>query len=243
MRAFRLKRKPRPTRIRRYKLGSSSCGNSSKRCRKRSLAKNGCAWNVFLSWNLSCEAQFDSRCASKTLKLIRFGEAGGERPGVLLDDGARLDVSDFVSDYDEAFFARGGIDALRDWLKTHISPAARVPSTIRLGPPICRPSKIVCIGLNYRDHAAETGAAIPKEPVIFFKATTSLVGPNDALVIPRNATKVDWEVELAFVVGKTALYVPTDKALDYVAGGTVYWHLGNEDTSVADSAMEMKGAG
>jgi 2,4-didehydro-3-deoxy-L-rhamnonate hydrolase len=97
-------------------------------------------------------------------------------------------------------------------------PLSRVPSTIRLGPPISRPSKIVCIGLNYRDHAAETRAAIPKEPVIFFKATTSLVGPNDAPVIPRNAAKVDWEVELAFVIGKTALYVPTDKALDYVAG-------------------------
>ena len=148
------------------------------------------------------------------MKLIRFGEAGGERPGVLLDDGSRLDVSDFVSDYDETFFARGGMDALRGWLKTHFASGSRVPSTIRLGPPICRPSKIVCIGLNYRDHAAETGAAIPKEPVIFFKATTSLVGPNDALVIPRNAAKVDWEVELAFVIGKTALYVPTDKALD-----------------------------
>jgi 2,4-diketo-3-deoxy-L-fuconate hydrolase len=129
-----------------------------------------------------------------------------------------MDVSDFVSDYDEAFFAGGGMDALRDWLKTHVSSAVYVPSTIRLGPPICRPSKIVCVGLNYRDHAAETGAAIPKEPVIFFKATTSLVGPNDALVIPRNATKVDWEVELALVVGKTALYVRTEEALDYVAG-------------------------
>lgn len=152
------------------------------------------------------------------MKLIRFGEAGGERPGVLLDDDSRLDVSDFVPDYDETFFARGGMEALRDWLKTHLSLAPRVPSTIRLGPPICRPSKIVCIGLNYRDHAAETGAAIPKEAVIFFKATTSLVGPNDALLLPRNATKVDWEVELALVAGKTALYVPRDEALDYVAG-------------------------
>ena len=152
------------------------------------------------------------------MKLIRFGEPGRERPGVILDDGSRLDVSDFMSDYDEAFFARGGMDALRDWLKNHSSRASRLPSTMRLGPPICRPSKIVCIGLNYRDHAAETGAAIPKEPVIFFKATTSVVGPNDALVIPRNATKVDWEVELALVVGKTALYVPKDEALDYVAG-------------------------
>ncbi len=151
------------------------------------------------------------------MKLIRFGEAGTERPGILLDDGSRLDVSDFVSDYDEAFFARGGVDALRDWLNTH-SPTSRVPSTQRLGPPIRRPSKIICIGLNYRDHAAETGTAIPKEPVIFFKATTALVGPNDALVIPRNATKVDWEVELALVVGKTAVYLAIDEALDYVAG-------------------------
>jgi 2,4-diketo-3-deoxy-L-fuconate hydrolase len=141
------------------------------------------------------------------LRLIRFGEAGRERPGVLLDDGSRLDVSDFVSDYDEAFFAEGGMDALRDRLKTDFSRASRVPFTVRLGPPICRPSKIVCIGLNYRDHAAETGAAIPEEPVIFFKSTTALVGPNDALMIPRNATKVDWEVELALVVGKSALYV------------------------------------
>ena len=152
------------------------------------------------------------------MKLIRFGEPGRECPGVILDDSSRLDVSDFGSDYDEAFFARGGMNALRDWLKTHSSRPSRVPSTIRLGPPICRPSKIVCIGLNYRDHAAETGAAIPKEPVIFFKATTSEVGPNDALLIPRNATKVDWEVELALVVGTTALYVPKDEALDYVAG-------------------------
>ena len=152
------------------------------------------------------------------MKLIRFGITGRERPGVLLDDGSRLDVSDFVSDYDEPFFARGGMGALRGWLTTHSSSAPRVPSTMRLGPPICRPSKIICIGLNYRDHAAETGAAIPTEPVIFFKATTSLVGPNDELVIPRNATKVDWEVELAFVVGKTALHVPTDEALDHVAG-------------------------
>ena len=172
------------------------------------------------------------------MRLIRFGEAGGERPGVLLDDGSRLDVTDFVSDYGETFFARGGMDALRGWLKTHVSLASRVASTIRLGPPICRPSKIICIGLNYRDHAAETAAAIPKEPVIFFKATTSLVGPNDALVIPRNATKVDWEVELALVVGKTALYVPTDEALDYVAGYVLHTTILN---AVFSSSAEASG--
>jgi len=170
------------------------------------------------------------------LKLIRFGEPGKERPGVILDDSSPLDVSDFGSDYDEAFFARGGMDALRDWLKTHSSRASRVPPTMRLGPPICRPSKIVCIGLNYRDHAAETGAEIPKEPVIFFKATTSVVGPNDALVIPRNATKVDWEVELALVVGKTALYVPKNEALDYVAG-----HVLHNDYSERSFQLERGG--
>lgn len=152
------------------------------------------------------------------MKLIRFGEVGLEKPGIQLNDGTRLDVSALGSDYDEDFFAGGGIEALRDWLKTHNSSAPRVAANARLGPPIRRPSKIICIGLNYRDHAAETGAEIPKEPVIFFKATTSLVGPNDQLVIPKNASKVDWEVELAVVIGKPALYVPKGSALDHVAG-------------------------
>jgi 2,4-diketo-3-deoxy-L-fuconate hydrolase len=174
------------------------------------------------------------------LKLIRFGEAR-ERPGVLLDDDSRLDVSDFVPDYDGAFFARGGMEALRDGLKTHLSSAPRVPSTIRLGPPICRPGKIICIRLNYRDHAAETGAPIPKEPVIFFKATTSLVGPNDALVIPRNATKVDWEVELAFVIGKTALYVPRDEALDDVAGYVLHTDYSERSFQLERGGQWVKG--
>ncbi|HEX6803208.1 MAG TPA: fumarylacetoacetate hydrolase family protein [Terriglobales bacterium] len=152
------------------------------------------------------------------MKMIRFGEVGQEKPGVLLNDGTRLDASGFGSDYDEQFFASGGIEKLRQWLSRNSSSAARVSSSARLGAPICRPSKIICIGLNYRDHAAETGAEIPKEPVIFFKATTSLVGPNDALVIPKNATQVDWEVELAIVIGKKALYVSKETALDYVAG-------------------------
>src|SRR5258708_24485540 len=112
----------------------------------------------FQARRLACEATLSSPCESKTLKLIRFGEEARERPGVLLDDGSRLDVSDFVSDYDEAFFARGGVESLREWLKTHSSSGSRVTSTLRLGPPICRPSRSVCIGLNYRDHAVETGA-------------------------------------------------------------------------------------
>jgi 2,4-didehydro-3-deoxy-L-rhamnonate hydrolase len=152
------------------------------------------------------------------MKLIRFGERGNEKPGVLLKDGARVDASALGSDYDEAFFGSGGLTRLDSWLSKNASSAPRVASSVRLGSPICRPSKIVCIGLNYRDHAAETKAEAPKEPVLFFKATTSLVGPNDDLVRPRNSTKVDWEVELAVVIGKRASYVPKEQALNYVAG-------------------------
>src|SRR5467141_471087 len=152
------------------------------------------------------------------MKLIRVGAAGKEKPGVVLRNGTREDVSQFVSDYDERFFAEDGLDALRRWLDRNESTAPRISSSIRLGPPICRPSKIICIGLNYRDHAAESGAEIPREPVVFMKATTSLVGPNDPVVIPRNAEKLDWEVELAVVIGRKAAYITKEQALAFVAG-------------------------
>ncbi len=152
------------------------------------------------------------------MKLIRFGPAGAERPGILLDEGRRIDVSAFGADYDEAFFAGGGVNALRAWLARHEASAPRVPDDVRLGPPIRRPSKIVCIGVNFRDHAAESGADIPREPVIFFKSTTSLAGPNDCVMIPRGGTKLDWEVELAVVVGRTARYVAREEAIEFVAG-------------------------
>ncbi|MCU1317450.1 MAG: ureidoglycolate lyase [Candidatus Acidoferrum typicum] len=152
------------------------------------------------------------------MKLIRFGEIGREKPGVLLEDGTRLDASGFGSDYDEEFFAADGLTKLRNWLARQGASALRLRRSVRLGAPICRPSKIVCIGLNFRDHAEESGMEIPKEPVIFFKATSALVGPNDSLVIPKNATKVDWEVELAIVMEKRASYVSRENALDYVAG-------------------------
>src|SRR6266487_6667207 len=152
------------------------------------------------------------------MKLIRFGEAGREKPGVLLEDGTRLDASGFGANYDEEFFANNGLTKLRNWLAKQGGSALHVRGSVRLGPPICRPSKIVCIGLNFRDHAAESGMEIPKEPVIFFKATSSLAGPNDLLVIPKNAAKVDWEVELAIVIEKKASYVGRENALDYVAG-------------------------
>lgn len=152
------------------------------------------------------------------MKLIRFGEAGHEKPGVILHDGVRADVSEIGADYNEEFFAGGGLGRLSLWLQTNASSAPRVPGSIRLGPPICRPSKIVCIGLNYRDHAAESQMDAPREPVIFFKSTSAIVGPNDPLRIPRGAQKIDWEVELAVVVGKKASYVSADQALGHVAG-------------------------
>jgi len=152
------------------------------------------------------------------MKLIRFGDPGKERPGLLLNDGTRVDASAFGSDYNESFFASDGLNRLRDWATKNAASAPRVSSETRLGPPICRPSKIVCIGLNFRDHAAETGAKIPLEPVIFFKSTTALVGPNDLLMIPKGADKVDWEVEFAIIIGRRVNYVAKQDALSYVAG-------------------------
>jgi 2-keto-4-pentenoate hydratase/2-oxohepta-3-ene-1,7-dioic acid hydratase in catechol pathway len=152
------------------------------------------------------------------MKLIRVGDAGRERPGVLLDDDRRIDASGFGADYDESFFAGDGVNALRAWLSSNGASAPALPAGARLGPPICRPSKIVCIGLNFRDHAAESGMEIPREPVIFFKATTSLAGPNDPVVIPRGGTKLDWEVELAVIIGATAKYVAPEHADSVVAG-------------------------
>src|SRR5919106_3358917 len=152
------------------------------------------------------------------MKLIRFGEPRRERPGAILPDGHRIDASAFGADYDEAFFAGDGLERLGDWLARQGAKAPTVPDAVRLGPPICRPSKIVCVGLNYRDHARETGQAIPQEPVLFFKATTALIGPNDDVVIPKGAAKLDWEVELAVVVGRRASYVERDRAAAHIAG-------------------------
>jgi 2-keto-4-pentenoate hydratase/2-oxohepta-3-ene-1,7-dioic acid hydratase in catechol pathway len=152
------------------------------------------------------------------MKLIRFGEAGREKPGVQLGDGTRLDVSGAGFDYDEAFLGGDARKDLAAWLDKNGKTAPRVPAGTRLGAPLARPSKIVCIGLNFKDHAAESGMELPKEPVVFFKATTALCGPDDPLVMPRGATKVDWEVELAVVIGKLARYVPEASALEHVFG-------------------------
>jgi 2,4-didehydro-3-deoxy-L-rhamnonate hydrolase len=152
------------------------------------------------------------------MKLARFGSPGAERPAVLLDDGTRVDVTSFAGDYDEAFFGGDGLRGLAAWLKDAGTSAPRIEGGARIAAPLARPSKIVCIGLNFRDHAAESHMDLPKEPVMFFKATTALVGPNDPVVIPRGGTKLDWEVELAIVVGAKASYVDEARALAHVAG-------------------------
>jgi len=149
------------------------------------------------------------------MKLIRFGEDGQEKPGVLID-GHYYDTSALVNDYDEAFFAGNGIQELAEKIKNAKLP--QIDNSVRLAAPLTRPSKIVCIGLNYKDHAAETNAPIPKEPILFFKATSAIVGPNDDLIIPKNSVKTDWEVELGIVIGKKASYVEEENALNHIAG-------------------------
>lgn len=150
------------------------------------------------------------------MKLIRFGEIGKEKPGVIIE-GKRYDVSSLVNDFNESFFEENGLEKLEKALASNpVLP--EVDAAVRLGSPVARPSKIICIGLNYVDHCKETNAPIPTEPIIFFKSTTSLCGPDDDLIIPKNSEKTDWEVELAFVVGKKASYVEEADALDYVAG-------------------------
>jgi len=151
------------------------------------------------------------------MKLFRFGPAGAEKPGVMLGD-ERVDASAFGSDWDEAFFGGDGLSRLAAWVRAEAPRAPRVAAGVRLGPAVARPSKLVCIGLNYRDHARETGAAIPTEPVIFLKATSALAGPDDDLPLPPGAEKLDHEVELALVIGQRAKNVTPEAAPAHVAG-------------------------
>jgi 2,4-diketo-3-deoxy-L-fuconate hydrolase len=152
------------------------------------------------------------------MKLMRFGPKGAEKPGLQLPDGARIDASAFGEDWGEHFLEKDGLARLARWARDHAARAPRVAASERLGSAITRPSKIVCIGLNYADHARETNAKIPEEPVIFFKATTALAGPNDDLPLPRGSLKTDWEVELAVVIGQSTRYVSREEALAHVAG-------------------------
>jgi 2-keto-4-pentenoate hydratase/2-oxohepta-3-ene-1,7-dioic acid hydratase in catechol pathway len=175
------------------------------------------------------------------MKLIRFGQEGHEKPGIIIND-IWYDVSSVVADYNEAFFANNDINKLQEAVASGVSLSVVDPTT-RLGSVVARPSKIICIGLNYVDHCLETNAPIPTEPVLFFKSTTALCGPNDDVVIPKNSVKTDWEVELAFVIGKKASYVKEADALDYVAGYCLHNDYSEREFQLERGGQWAKGKG
>lgn len=172
------------------------------------------------------------------MKLIRFGTAGKEKPGVIIND-IWYDVSEHINDYDEKFLEAGGLSLLKTIINE--KKLKEVSRDTRLGPPISKPSKIICIGLNYSDHATESKMQLPAEPVIFFKATTAIAGPNDNLIIPKNSKKTDWEVELAVVIGKKALYIDEAAALSFVAGYLLHNDYSEREFQLERSGQWVKG--
>lgn len=176
------------------------------------------------------------------MKLIRFGDPGKERPGVCIND-EHFDVSGFIQDYDERFFSNGGLPHLAWMVEQNRNMLRRVPPSIRLGAPVARPSKIICIGLNYADHARETGATPPAEPVIFMKSTTALVGPFDNIMIPKNSVKTDWEVELGVVISKRASHVSEEEAMDHVAGYCLHNDVSEREFQIERGGTWDKGKG
>lgn len=170
------------------------------------------------------------------MRLIRFGLAGAERPGIVDSSGARRDASALGEDWGERFFGSDGAVRLAAWLAQHGDTLPVVADDVRWASCVARPSKIVCVGLNYRDHARETGAAIPTEPILFAKATSSLAGPFDDLWMPPGSTKTDWEVELAVVIGRRACLVAEGDALSYVAGYALH-------NDYSERAMQLERGG
>jgi 2-keto-4-pentenoate hydratase/2-oxohepta-3-ene-1,7-dioic acid hydratase in catechol pathway len=174
------------------------------------------------------------------MKLFRFGPSGAEKPGVWIGD-ERVDASGFGGDWDERFFGGDGLSRLAAWVRSDGARAPRVPSGARLGPAVARPSKLVCIGLNYRDHAHETGAAIPTEPVIFMKATSALAGPNDDVPTPLGSDKLDYEAELALVIGRDGRSIREEDAWDHVFGFCVANDVSQRDLQRAHGGQWLKG--
>lgn len=174
------------------------------------------------------------------MKLLRWGPRGAEQPGLLDSNGVLRDLTGHVPDIAGEVLSPAGLDRLRT-LDPDTLPL--VPGTPRLGPPVGGTGKFVAIGLNYADHAAETGAAVPPEPVVFLKATSCIVGPNDDIEIPRGSVKTDWEVELGVVIGSTAKYVPLESALDHVAGYCVVNDVSERDFQMNRSGTWDKGKG
>ncbi|TCJ19590.1 FAA hydrolase family protein [Flaviaesturariibacter flavus] len=174
------------------------------------------------------------------MKLIRFYTDGGIRPGLQLGE-TYVDASSFGEDYDERFFESNGLERLRQFVEAQGDRLPRLDASVRLAAPFARPSKIICIGLNYADHARETKAQIPSEPIVFFKSTTALVGPNDDIMIPRGSEKTDWEVELAVVIGKKASYVDENAADDHIAGYCLHNDLSERAFQLERNGQWVKG--
>ena len=174
------------------------------------------------------------------MKLIRFGEINKEKPGIILNDDY-YDTSSYGEDYNEHFFESDGLNRLQKFIESNKGRLPKVSKDMRLGSPVARPSKIICIGLNYADHARETKANIPAEPIIFFKSTTALCGPYDDVIIPKNSTKTDWEVELAVVIGKKTSYVDEAEALDYIAGYCLHNDLSEREFQLERNGQWVKG--
>lgn len=175
------------------------------------------------------------------MKLIRFGNPNEEKPGLILANGTQIDASGFGQDYDEQFLGGDGLQRLAAWAAANSGSAPVIEPGTRLGPCIARPSKIVCVGLNYADHAKESGLEPPKEPILFFKSTTSIVGPNDNLVIPKNSQKTDWEVELAVIIGKKASYVSEADAMNHVAGYSLHNDYSEREFQLERGGQWVKG--
>jgi 2-keto-4-pentenoate hydratase/2-oxohepta-3-ene-1,7-dioic acid hydratase in catechol pathway len=174
------------------------------------------------------------------MKLFRFGSPGQEKPGVLINE-KKFDVSAFAKDYNEDFFAEDGIQQLQQFIRTNPGELNLLDDDIRLGPVVHRPGKLICIGLNYRDHAIETKAAIPEEPIVFFKAQSAICGPNDDLILPRNSKKTDWEVELAVVIGRKASYVSVEEAEDHIAGYVLHNDYSEREFQLERGGQWVKG--
>ena len=176
------------------------------------------------------------------MKLIRYGELNKEKTGIVLDD-KYYDTSAFGEDYNEAFFENDGLKRLKAFVNDNKDSLKPIPEGARLGSPFARPSKIVCIGLNYADHARETGAAIPAEPVVFMKSTSALAGPFDDVIIPKNSVKTDWEVEIAVVIGKKASYVNEADAHKYIAGYVLHNDVSEREFQIERGGTWDKGKG
>lgn len=174
------------------------------------------------------------------MKLIRFGEFNKEKTGIILNDSF-YDTTAFGEDYNERFFETDGLNRLKNFIENNKNMLPEVSGEVRLGSPVTRPSKIICIGLNYADHAKETKANIPTEPIIFFKSTTALIGPNDDVIIPKDSKKTDWEVELAVVISTKAAYVEESEALDYVAGYCLHNDLSERAFQMERNGQWVKG--